>query len=149
MSEHQLVDESPESFFAFPEGVQPTPTEAASGEQFSAEQPNAGSDEIQADISSEQVRLASIMAYIPFLCFIPLINMRSNREVYFHARQGIILFFIELAAVLFSIDKIADFVFRGVLVAAIAAAVSGIYFALQGKNYRLPIIHKLADRSHL
>lgn len=131
-----------------PEGSPEPVNSDEQGEQKS-EGASQEEPEVGERISTEQARLASILAYIPFLCFIPLISMRHNREVYFHARQGLILFFIELAAVLFSIDKIADFVFRGVLVAAIAAAVAGISFALQGKNYRLPIVHKLADKSNL
>jgi len=94
-------------------------------------------------------RLAAIMAYIPFLCFIPLLNMKENQEARFHARQGVMLFLIEIIAVVFLIDNISDFVFKAVLIVAAAFSVAGIYFGLQGKNYRLPIISDLADKSKL
>jgi uncharacterized membrane protein len=99
--------------------------------------------------ATDEGRLAAIMAYIPFLCFVPLLKMRSNREAQFHARQGVVLFLIELAAVLFLIDTIADFVFKAVLILAFGSAVAGIVFALQGKNYRLPVVSDLADRFKL
>jgi fumarate reductase subunit D len=94
-------------------------------------------------------RLAAIMAYIPFLCFIPLLNMKDNKEARFHARQGVMLFLIEIIEVVFLIDNISDFVFKAVLIVAAAFSVAGIYFGLQGKNYRLPIISDLADKSKL
>ena len=87
------------------------------------------------------------MAYIPILCFVPLLNMRENKEAMFHARQGVLLFIIELIALLFLIDGISDLVFKGVLLLAIALSVVGVYFAFQGKNYKLPIIGDLADKS--
>ena len=98
---------------------------------------------------TDEGRLAAIMSYIPFLCFIPLINMKYNEEARFHARQGVMLFLIELLAVLFLVDRIADFVFTAVLIVAVAFSIAGIYFALQGKNYRLPIVGDLADKSKL
>jgi fumarate reductase subunit D len=99
--------------------------------------------------TSEEGRLAAIMAYIPFLCFIPLINMKENKEARFHARQGVMLFLVELLAALLLIDQISDFVFTAILLGAAAFSVAGIVFALQGKNYRLPIISDLADKSNL
>ena len=48
------------------------------------------------EIPSEERRMAAIMAYIPFLCFWPLIQMRDDEFVYSHARQGLILFFLEI-----------------------------------------------------
>ena len=98
---------------------------------------------------SEEGRLAAILSYIPLLCFIPLLNMRENHEARFHARQGVLLFLIELIAVLFLIDGISDFVFKAILVGAVVLSVVGIYFALQGKNYKLPVIGDIADKSKL
>ncbi|MDD3730862.1 MAG: hypothetical protein PHU88_00590 [candidate division Zixibacteria bacterium] len=98
---------------------------------------------------TEEGRLAAVMAYIPFLCFIPLLNMKENKEARFHARQGVMLFLIELVAVVFLIDNFSDFIFKAILIVAAAFSVAGIYFALQGKNYRLPIIGDLADKSKL
>lgn len=100
---------------------------------------------------SEEGRLAAIMSYIPFLCFIPLVNInwKENEEARFHARQGIVLFLIELVAVVLLVDDLARFVFKSVLVLAAALAIAGIYFALQGKRFRLPIISDIADKAKL
>ena len=111
----------------------------------SIEKPEAA----QQGFQTEEGRLAAILSYIPLLCFIPLLNMKDNKEARFHARQGVILFLIELVAVLFLVDGISDFVFKGILIVAVALSVVGIYFALQGKSYKLPIISDLADKTKL
>ena len=99
--------------------------------------------------ATEEGRMAAIMAYIPILCFVPLLNMRENKEARFHARQGVMLFLVELVAVLFLVDGVSDFVFRAVLIIAIALSVGGIVLALQGRSYKLPIIGDLADKTKL
>ena len=111
----------------------------------------AGEKKSSADDSftTDDGRLAAIMAYIPFLCFVPLLKMNENPEAKFHARQGVMLFLIELIAILFLVDGISDFVFKAILIVAAAFSVAGVIFALQGKNYRLPIIGDLADKSKL
>jgi len=98
---------------------------------------------------TDEGRLAAVMSYIPFLCFIPLLNMKHNEEARFHARQGVMLFLVEVLAVLFLFDRISQFVFTAILIVAVAFSMAGIYFALQGKNYRLPIVGDLADKSKL
>jgi len=107
------------------------------------------SDNKKEGFVSEEGRMAAVLAYIPFLCFIPLLNMKDNKEARFHARQGVMLFLIEIVGVLFLIDGISDFVFKVILILAFALSVAGIIFALQGKNYRLPIIGDLADKAKL
>ena len=97
--------------------------------------------------TTEEGRMAAIMSYIPILCFIPLLSMKENKEAHFHARQGVVLFLIELIAVIFLIDGISDLVFKGIVILAIALSIAGIYFALQGKNYRLPVISDLAEKT--
>ena len=99
--------------------------------------------------ASEEGRMAAVLAYIPFLCFIPLLNMKDNKEARFHARQGVMLFLIEIVGALFLIDGISDFVFKVILIFAFALSVAGIIFAMQGKSYRLPIIGDLADKAKL
>ena len=91
--------------------------------------------------------MAVIIAYVPFLCFVPLLSMKENKEVRFHARQGVMLFLIEVVAVLFLIDTISDLVFKIVLLAAAGLSVAAIVSAIQGKSLRLPIIGDLADKS--
>ena len=97
----------------------------------------------------QEIRIAAILAYIPLLCFIPLLSMRENPQNRFHARQGVLLFLVELVAVIFLIDGISNFIFKGILLIALAFSIAGIYFAFKGKTYKLPIIGDLADKTKL
>ncbi|MCX6835069.1 MAG: hypothetical protein NTW07_08050 [candidate division Zixibacteria bacterium] len=130
----------PSSFFE-DDADEQTPREEAPPPE-SAPKPGAA-------FQSDEGRLAAVMSYIPFLCFVPLLNMRHNEEARFHARQGVILFLVEALAVLFMFDRISDFVFTTILIMAVALSIAGIYFAMQGRNYRLPIIGDLADKTKL
>ena len=136
-----------ESFFKEPSGDEKKP--APIPELDSKENEGDGKYAYTGAFHSEEGRMAAILSYIPLLCFIPLLNMRDNKEARFHARQGVLLFLIELVAILFLIDGISDFVFKAILVAAVVLSVVGIYFAVQGKNYKLPVIGDIADKSKL
>jgi len=108
--------------------------------------PSLGADEEAEGRPAEERRMAAVMAYIPFLCFIPLIKMRDDPYAYFHARQGIVLFFVEIIAFIFSFPHLSQLFWTVIIIACIGAAVAGIIFSLQGKMYKLPIIGDLADR---
>jgi len=131
----------------FENEVDETPSGSIPNLDDNAVEPKARPEATQEGFRTEEGRLAAILSYIPFLCFIPLLNMKENREARLHARQGVILFLIELVAVLFLVDGISDFVFKAILIVAIALSIVGIYFALQGKSFRLPIIGDLADKT--
>lgn len=98
---------------------------------------------------SEERRMMAVMAYIPFLCFVPILKMRDDKFAYFHARQGLILFFAEIVAVIFMIPSLSIIFWKLALFVCIGAAVAGVAFALQGRMHRLPIIGDLADKLKL
>jgi uncharacterized membrane protein len=106
-----------------------------------------GDPKLGTGVPPDDHRMATIMAYIPFLCFVPLISMSDNKEVRFHARQGVFLFIIELVAVFFLIDAVSDLFFKGILIIAISFSVAGLIFAVQGKMQKLPIVGDLIEKS--
>ena len=138
MSESFFKDDQPQ-----PNEPSPTPEGASSGDEAGS-QPRATEGSI-----ADESRAAMIMAYLPFLCFVPLLSMKDNREVLFHARQGVMLFLIELAAALFLVDAISDIIFKGVLFSALILSVAGIYFASKGQRYRLPVVGDWAEKLRL
>ena len=137
----------PESFFRNDAERRPA---AGSVPDLDDQITDAGGDsDAHPHAGTEEGRLWAILAYLPILCFIPLLNMKEDPQIRAHARQGVILFLIELVAVIFLIVSIADFVFKAILILAIALSIVGIYFAAQGKSYKLPIISDLADKTKL
>jgi len=133
-----------DSFFRNDPEPEETKQELPELKELGKESENTGGS-----FETQEGRMAAILSYIPFLCFIPLLNMKDNQEARFHARQGVLLFLIEMVAIIFLIDGISDFIFKGILLVAIALSAVGIYFAVQGKNYKLPVIGDMADKSKL
>ena len=75
--------------------------------------------------------------------------MRDNEQARFHSRQGLILFLIELLAILLLIPGLSSLIWKTVLIVALGASVAGIIFGLQGKMYKLPFIGDIADKLKL
>jgi fumarate reductase subunit D len=94
----------------------------------------------------EEGKGAAILGYIPFMCFVPLIKMRDNPFALKHGKQGLILFIIEIAAVIFLRPKISVLIWSMVIVLCLACAVAGIFFALQGQEWKIPFIGDFADK---
>jgi uncharacterized membrane protein len=88
----------------------------------------------------EEGKSAAILAYIPFLCLIPLVKWRQNRFAYDHARQGTALFLIEIIAVILLIPGLAVLLVKLVLTAAIFLAIIGIIYVLQNEPWKIPYI---------
>lgn len=105
--------------------------------------------EFSDSFQSEESKMAAVLSYIPLLCFIPLLNMKENKDARFHARQGVLLFLIELLAAIFLIDGISGFVFKVILIAGIILSIAGVYLSLQGKKFRIPVISDIVEKSHL
>jgi uncharacterized membrane protein len=97
----------------------------------------------------EEGKAAAILGYIPFMCFVPLVKMRENPFAVKHGKQGLILFVIEIIAAIFLLPEI-NFIFWGlVILLCLAAAAAGIFFALQGQDWKIPFIGDLADKIKL
>jgi fumarate reductase subunit D len=79
--------------------------------------------------------------------FIPLFLYRNNKFVYFHARQGLVLWMISVAAVasLF-LPGSGKFLFVVLMGIYAVSAMIGIVAALSGSVWELPVIGSLARR---
>jgi fumarate reductase subunit D len=94
----------------------------------------------------DEGKAAAVLAYIPFMCFVPLIKMKENPFAVKHGKQGLILFVIEIIAVIFLLPKISDLLWSAVVVLCLAAAVAGVFFAVQGEEWKVPFIGDWADK---
>lgn len=96
--------------------------------------------------SDPSASLFVVFSYIPILCLAPILRMGKDEGLKFHARQGLVLFLIEIVASIFLIPSISSLIWTAVLIACIGSAAAGVIFALQGKKIRLPLIGNLADK---
>jgi fumarate reductase subunit D len=94
----------------------------------------------------EEGKAAAILGYIPFMCFVPLIKMKDNPFAVKHGKQGLILFVVEILAVLFLLPRISDFFWSAVIILCAIFAVVGILNAIQGKSFKIPYIGDLGEK---
>ena len=94
----------------------------------------------------EEGKAAAILAYVPFMCFVPLVKMRQNQFALKHGKQGLILFLVEIVALIFLLPKISDLFWGFVIIACLALALAGIVYAVQGREWKIPFLGDLADK---
>ena len=105
-----------------------------------------GKDIFPESSSDSSASLFVVFSYIPFLCLAPILRMGQDEGLKFHARQGLVLFLIEIVAAIFLVPSISSLIWTAVLIACIGSSAAGVVFALQGKKIRLPLIGNLADK---
>ncbi len=89
----------------------------------------------------DEGRAMALLAYVPILCFIPLIQgKKANKFAYQHGKQGVVLFLFEIIALMGALFwKVALFL-------AAVVAIVGIIFVIQGKAWKIPWIGPLGDK---
>lgn len=96
------------------------------------------------DIESNKVVAA--IGYIWILCLVPLFLKRDSAFAQFHAKQGLVLFIIEIIGwLIFWIPLIGWLLFIIILILALMGFVN----ALQGNYWKMPIIGDLAEKINL
>ena len=89
---------------------------------------------------TENNKIAAAIGYIGVLCFLPLLLKRKSKFAQFHAKQGLLLFIIELVG--WFIPIIGWILY----VVAIIYAVLGIKASLEGKYWEMPFLGAFAKK---
>lgn len=95
----------------------------------------------------EEGKFFAVISYITFLCIIALVLKKDNKFALYHAKQGLVLFVLEVASFILSIIPILGFLI-GVtgLICFTLASVWGILQALMGNYCRIPLLSDIADK---
>lgn len=110
-------------------------------------------------LGSEDKIFASL-SYISILFIVPLILRHDQDEVYFHARQGMVLFGAEIVVwfILFILDSFLVILLPslGVSVTSILGAIAwvvfvavslmAIYFVFSGRKWEIPLLGRIAKK---
>lgn len=98
------------------------------------------------DQDVEENKTVAALSYAWILCLVPLLGKRDSKFAQFHAKQGLILFGIELVASMF-----VWFPFFGQLfmLMLIVVAVMGIIKALNGEWWEIPYIYEWSKKINL
>jgi uncharacterized membrane protein len=88
------------------------------------------------EIKTDDKIIASI-SYLWILFLIPMLLKKDNAYCNWHARQGLVVFLMSIVLMIF-----------GPVGAAVSGVVSlfGFYFALKGEEWKIPYLHKLAEK---
>ena len=89
----------------------------------------------------------AVISYVSFLCVITLILKKSNKFALYHARQGLVLFVMEVAAFILSIIPLLGWLI-GIFGYALFLLVSvwGIIQAALGIYCRIPVLSEISDK---
>ena len=90
-------------------------------------------------------KLWSILAYIPILCLIPLLQEETSSDLRLHARQGVVLMLLEILICVLLIPGVTNLLFSVGLVICIVVALIGAFNASQSKYWRIPVISDIAE----
>lgn len=88
--------------------------------------------------------MLSVLAYIPFVCFVPFFKRDSSAFVAGHVRLGMALFFIEVCAMLLRFRFIWDLV----LFFCIVISAVGIANVFRGKGLVIPYLSDMFSRKY-
>ncbi|MDR2019028.1 MAG: DUF4870 domain-containing protein [Syntrophobacterales bacterium] len=104
--------------------------------------------------SVDEGKLWCILAYLGILCFIPLLTQKQNRFIIFHAKQGLVLFITWMIAWILKIfvsfipyiGPIMSVVLSLVVLGCFVIGIIGIVQAIQGKEWKIPILGDFAEK---
>ncbi len=101
--------------------------------------------EIKIDREDEKRVLAAI-SYIPLLFIIPLVLVKDDQFVHSHAKQGFVLFIVEVIIWVLSHIPLIDWLFRYIIgVIIFLVALYAFIEALVGKFWKIPIIGDISE----
>jgi uncharacterized membrane protein len=89
----------------------------------------------------------AVISYVSFLCIITLLLKKDNKFALYHAKQGLVLFVMEVAAFILSIIPFLGWLI-GIFGYALFLLVSlwGIMQAGLGISSRIPVITEISEK---
>jgi len=94
----------------------------------------------------ERNKTVAALSYAWILFLVPLLGKRNSKFAQFHAKQGLVLFVVELAASL-----LMWFPFFGqlLMLALVVVSVMGIIKALNGEWWKIPYLYDWSKKFNL
>lgn len=114
------------------------------------EKKNSTSEEKKTDAASEKDvadnKTVAALSYVWILCLVPLLGKRNSKFAQFHAKQGLILFIVEIIASLFM-----WFPFFGqlLMLALVVVSVMGVIKVLNGEWWKIPYLYQWSKKINL
>jgi uncharacterized membrane protein len=97
------------------------------------------------DKEIEHGRFLASISYISLLCILSLVFKKDNKFALHHAKQGLVLFALEVSIFILSIIPLLNWPAKVSIIAFFVVSLWGISGALMGHMTRLPGISAIAD----
>ncbi len=99
-----------------------------------------------ADKDVEVNKTIAALSYAWILCLVPLLTKRGSKFAQFHAKQGLVLFIVEIiASLVFWFPVFGQLL----MLALVVVSVMGIIKALNGEWWEVPYIYEWSKKINL
>ena len=94
----------------------------------------------------QENKTIAALSYVWILCLVPLLGKRNSKFAQFHAKQGLVLFVIELIASLLMWFPLFG---QLLILALVVVSVMGIVKTLNGEWWKVPYIYDWSKKINL
>ena len=98
------------------------------------------------DKDVEDNKVIAAIGYVWILCLVPLFLRRHSKFAQFHAKQGLVLFIVEIFGWLILWIPLVGWLLGALI---LIFAILGIMNSLQGNYWEMPILGKYAKKINL
>ncbi len=90
-------------------------------------------------------RLLAVLSYLGILCFVPLLTNRDDEYVYFHARQGLVIWMWGVLAIFaLYLPGIGKWLFSVSALGVVIYSIVGLVSVALNRAWKLPFVHSVA-----
>jgi uncharacterized membrane protein len=95
----------------------------------------------------QEGKFFAVISYISFLCVVSLILKKDNKFVLYHAKQGLVLFVIEVACFILSVIPFLQVLIKTLGFAVfVFVSLYGIINAVKGNCRKIPFVSGIAEK---
>jgi uncharacterized membrane protein len=103
-------------------------------------------EEKKLDKDIEENKAIAALSYAWILCLVPLLGKRKSKFAQFHAKQGLVLFIIELIGTLVYWFPIFG---QALMLVLVVVSIMGIIKTLNGEWWKVPYIYDWSKKINL
>ncbi|NTU98797.1 hypothetical protein HGA64_02205 [Candidatus Falkowbacteria bacterium] len=97
----------------------------------------------QSNTDVKENRKIAALSYVFILCLVPLLLKQHSKFAQFHAKQGLVIFVLDVAAGIVSLIPLFGPV---IFFCAVALSVVAFLRALKGESWEIPLIYEWSKR---
>ncbi|MBI4707769.1 MAG: hypothetical protein HY761_07590 [Candidatus Omnitrophica bacterium] len=95
----------------------------------------------------QEGKFFAVISYISFLCVVSLILKKDNKFVLYHAKQGLVLFVIEVVSFILSVIPLLQVLIKTLGFSVfVLVSLWGIFNAIKGNCIKIPFVSRIAEK---